>query len=53
MRRSVCGLVEFAYRRRGRKKDLRLAFPFLGSCVWVLQCLLAEFTFEGETETAI
>ena len=38
MRRSICGLVEFAYRRRGREKDLCLA-------CW------AEFAFEGETET--
>ena len=25
-----------AYRRQGREKALRLDFPFLGSCVWVL-----------------
>ena len=28
-----------AYRRQGREKAMRLDFPFLGSCVWVLQCL--------------
>ena len=28
-----------AYRRQGREKALCLGFPFLGSCVWVLQCL--------------
>ena len=28
-----------AYRRQGREKALCLGFLFLGSCVWVLQCL--------------
>ena len=28
-----------AHRRQGREKALRLGFPILGSCVWVLQCL--------------
>ena len=28
-----------AYCCQGREKALCLGFPFLGSCVWVLQCL--------------
>ena len=37
MRQSVCGLVEFVYRRKGREKDLRIA-------CW------AEFAFEGDRD---
>ena len=37
-----------AYRHQGREKALRLGFPFLGSCVWVLRMGLA--VFKGETE---